>query len=223
MKTLILVCLSLAMNCVAQAKVEFSKTLSVEELEIGTKLEWITSLEVNMESFVVQFSESGTLFDNITAISAVGNSTTTRPYQFMDFSMRNNAVFYRLKMIDREGTISFTEPVKFQRLKVNNLSVVKMSATATAHNFELTVDALKKMDCEIKLTNLDKKVVFFDKKMLTSGLNNLVIDLKDFPETFYTLSITADAVETEKMMLQKIKSSAPTLAPVASAKKISGN
>jgi hypothetical protein len=221
---LLLVALSLAFSSMVQAKVEFAKPLLAEELEIGTKLVWITSVETNMESFVIQVSEGGTSFDNITSVSAAGNSTTTHPYQFMDFAMRNKPVItYRLKMIDKDGTVSFTESVKFKRLKANTLVIVAMSPTVAAQNFEVTVDALKTMPCDVKLMNAEKKVVFADKKVLSAGLNTLNIDLKELQEGFYTLAIIGEAVETESVVIQKTKSTTVIQSPVASTKKSTSN
>jgi hypothetical protein len=224
MRILAFLWFNLVLSSMAQAKVEFAKPLLAEELEIGTKLVWITSSEINTESFVIQVAENNTTFENITSLSAAGNSAATRPYQFMDFTIRNQLVVtYRLKMIDKEGTVSFTDPVKFKRSKANNISIVAMSPTTAAQNFEVTIDALKTMPCEVKLTDLTKKTVFTQQKMLSAGLNTLTIDLKDLQEGFYRLAIIAEAVETETVVIQKTKSAVTLPSPVASTKKSTSN
>jgi hypothetical protein len=72
------------------------------------RLEWITSLELNNEGFEIQRSIDGNLFESMGWIVGAGNSTETISYEFLDPSPFSGVSYYRLKQIDFDGTVSFS-------------------------------------------------------------------------------------------------------------------
>ncbi|MGC4103502.1 LamG-like jellyroll fold domain-containing protein [Ferruginibacter sp.] len=76
----------------------------------GNLLQWSTASEQNNKTFEVQRSENGTDFTTITTINGSGNSSTTKNYQYTDAATGQAAVYYyRLKMVDINGGISYSE------------------------------------------------------------------------------------------------------------------
>jgi hypothetical protein len=86
---------------------------------IGTELNWTTQNELNVDRFEVQRSTNGTDFAAIGSVKAK-NSSGENKYQFLDAKPQQGINYYRLKMIDKDGsynysavvTIKFTEAVK---------------------------------------------------------------------------------------------------------------
>jgi hypothetical protein len=75
-----------------------------------SQLEWNTGVESNLRAFVVERSPDGTNFLPVGQVSARGSYSQ---YEFTDASpldMDLNRVFYyRLKMVDRDGTYRYSE------------------------------------------------------------------------------------------------------------------
>jgi hypothetical protein len=72
-------------------------------------LEWITEGEFNFDYFEVQKSMDGYDFESIAKIQGKGNSESQYYYQFQDRASRNGTIYYRLKMVDVDGSYRFSD------------------------------------------------------------------------------------------------------------------
>jgi len=73
-------------------------------------LNWKTSSEINGDRFEVMVStNSNPVYSSVGAVIATGNSTTARSYQF-SYSMQPGVTYYfRLKMIDKDGSFTYSD------------------------------------------------------------------------------------------------------------------
>ena len=73
----------------------------------NVRLVWETQSEQNTSHFLLQRSENGVTFPNIDEITAAGNSSGTRLYSTVDYApfAKNKMLYYRLKMIDKDGNL----------------------------------------------------------------------------------------------------------------------
>ncbi len=82
--------------------------------ENRVRLDWVTVSETNNYGFEVQKAfGSANNYQTIPNSFIPGNGTTLEPhhYSFIDVITENGAWYYRLKQIDLDGTVSYTEPV----------------------------------------------------------------------------------------------------------------
>jgi hypothetical protein len=75
-------------------------------------LQWKTASELNVTSFTVQYSTDGINFKNIAVIPAIGNSSTTKTYNYIHQSPAQVTGYYRLFQTDNNGKSSFSAVVK---------------------------------------------------------------------------------------------------------------
>jgi hypothetical protein len=83
------------------------------------RLNWTTITETNNYGFEIQKSLGGTQnFQTIQGSFIAGHGTTVEPrhYSYVDASTSPGNWYYRLKQIDLDGTINYTEPVHVQVL-----------------------------------------------------------------------------------------------------------
>ncbi len=74
-------------------------------------LNWTTSTEINASHFVVQRSADGTNYDDEAVVfTQEGNSSLQRAYNYSDNVNLQNAglIYYRLKMVDMDGTFKYS-------------------------------------------------------------------------------------------------------------------
>lgn len=83
-------------------------------LETDAVLIWKTSSEVNSKQFEVERKFEGEKFERIGQVNAAGNSNTTQSYAFQDKDVFANHSFayYRLKMVDLDGTFEYSKIVR---------------------------------------------------------------------------------------------------------------
>jgi hypothetical protein len=71
-------------------------------------LSWITATEMNSDFFEIQKSSDGKQFVNIGTRNAAGNSNGLLNYEFVDENANSHQLYYRLKMVDRDGSFAYS-------------------------------------------------------------------------------------------------------------------
>jgi hypothetical protein len=76
--------------------------------ENGNYLEWVTASELNSEKFEIQRSQDGLLFEKIAEVKSAGTTRIKTHYNFLDYQINAERLYYRLKQIDFDGKYSFS-------------------------------------------------------------------------------------------------------------------
>ena len=71
-------------------------------------LSWETQMEENNAGFEVQRSVNGSDYSAITFIEGAGESASRKTYAYTDRNLEPGLYYYRLKQIDRDGTVKFS-------------------------------------------------------------------------------------------------------------------
>lgn len=74
-----------------------------------TTLIWSTSEESNSDYFDVQRSGDGKVWEKLKTVAAKGESSVEAHYSAVDDSPMGGINFYRLKMVDKDGTFAFSK------------------------------------------------------------------------------------------------------------------
>ncbi|MCU0431011.1 MAG: hypothetical protein MUF42_13685 [Cytophagaceae bacterium] len=79
-------------------------------------LNWVTQQEVDVCCFLLEKSANGLDFVLLDTVVAMGNTTDRSYYQFEDMSMRIGKSFYRLQVVDRDGSKRYSNRVAVEYL-----------------------------------------------------------------------------------------------------------
>ncbi len=91
----------------------------------NVKLSWTTRQEINTHSFEIERSYNGTDFEKAGEINANGNSSVSLNYHFDDNSIPSGAtVYYRLKMIDKDGNFTYSQIVVLKLAAVKGQTLI---------------------------------------------------------------------------------------------------
>lgn len=86
------------------------------------QLAWSTASEENFSRFEVEYSNNGRDFNVIGTVPGTGRASTGASYRF-SYDQSTGKGYYRLKMIDRDGTINYSKVVSIAT-RCNDRSVV---------------------------------------------------------------------------------------------------
>ena len=92
----------------------------------GNRLTWQTASEVNNKSFDIERSNSGSNFQTIGTIKAVGKAAG---YNFTDANPLNGTTYYRLKINDTDGKFTYSNVLS---LAANGKTKVKVYPSVTS-------------------------------------------------------------------------------------------
>jgi hypothetical protein len=101
-------------------------------------LKWTTTHAVNFDHFTIQRSTDEENFDDIATVAAKPDSLSTQPYSYTDQFNFDGKVYYRLKMVDRDGTASYSNIVELP-MHDNSGNNVRIYPTMV-ENGQVTVD-----------------------------------------------------------------------------------
>jgi hypothetical protein len=97
------------------SEVSFTTTATVLPLKItsftakaiasGVALKWTTASEVNVKGFEVERRTANTNFASVSGLVAAGLNT----YSYIDQNVQNEVYYYRIKAIDQNGDVNYSE------------------------------------------------------------------------------------------------------------------
>jgi hypothetical protein len=156
----------------------------------SNQLNWVTASEINTNRFEIAYSTDGVNFNTIGNVNAKGNSQINN-YQF-SHNIGNTTAFYRLKMIDNDGTFKYSDIIIIREGKVDDVSIYP-----------------NPFDEEIKVVNNYKNAsyILFDMvgKQMKQGVLRLgfnTLNLKIYANGIYVIRIMQNGivVQTEKLV-----------------------
>lgn len=211
--------ITLFLSAQSQAEVTYSSSLKGMELAMGNLLLWETSYEENMDLFIIEKSTDGITFKNIGTVEAVGDSKEENAYRFMDTSLGNDKSFYRLKVVDLNGTSGYSQITAINKVTPNQFAVVAYSSTLVEEKFDITIDALQEGQLEYELVSYQGDLIYSEFQYLYAGVNELQINLEDATEGIYKVKLRLDG-EEEELIIQRAGDELAKKVNMASSKKI---
>ena len=156
-------------------------------------LRWISLFEANSYKYVIQRSTDGRNFSDVSEIKAAGNSLTALNYFYADRQGANGAVYYRLKLVDLDGSIDYTKIIY-----LNNGQVMfgQLSVFPNPFRSEVQLKGVTASDVNrknVKLYNAMGSEVAY---RVLSG-NSIIID-PALPKGVYILRVKGEAFKLFK-------------------------
>jgi hypothetical protein len=155
-------------------------------------LNWVVTDEINVTGYTIEFSTNGTSFNSTGNVAA----TNSRNYSFVHTAPVIGLNYYRLRSVDRNGDISYSDIRKVNFGKTGNVLVYPSPATDFT-NITLTAAMINK-PVVISLIAMDGKVVLQQKIAIASQTET--INLQNVANGKYIISIiTGNEVISKKI------------------------
>lgn len=176
----------------------------VEDFNIGNMLNWQTTVEVDNKEFWIERSTNGVTFITIGTVEGQGTTTEKKAYSFLDISADGGLTHYRLKQVNYDGTFKLSNVIKINKNGANNLTITSMTPLEAGGVVEITLDVKKPSTVTYNVDKLDAHLVYTATQTLQSGKNIISIDVSEFEEGTYQITIEADK-ETESIVFKNTK------------------
>jgi pectin methylesterase-like acyl-CoA thioesterase len=153
------------------------------------KLAWTTSNEINTSHFTIEKSNDGTTFNQLGQVNTGSNN-----YNFIDASPVKNINYYRLKIVDKDGSFTYSKTITINNKLKGSINIYPNPATN-----DLTVTHLAaKPNSTITITGVDGKQLLSQK--LVSGTTQSNIDISKLNNGVYILTINNSDINTIKFI-----------------------
>lgn len=123
--------ISVSMSALSILPVKLTSFGAVMAATGKVKLDWTIAETINFRNFIVQRSAGGSSFSNVQTVAAQNsNSSQAQTYTYTDQSALSSG-YYRLAMVDIDGTVSYSNVVFLQGAGNGN---IKIYPTLVANN-----------------------------------------------------------------------------------------
>ena len=178
------------------------KLLSFTAAATGTKglLNWTTTAEHDLSSFIVERSDDGSNFASIGTVTPNGSFTEVTAYSFTDHAAISGVTYYRLRCMNDDGSFLYSN---IQAVKASGISSPSVSAFPNPFTATLTINypsSLRGKQVATEIFNSNGQLI----KTKTASVGSMeTIETSSLQRGIYIIRVTAG---TEKMQYKVIKS-----------------
>jgi hypothetical protein len=152
-------------------------------------LNWQTINEINTSYFEAERSYDGIAFEKISKVYSVvpngGNAAYTSTDK--DFLNTATALFYRIKIVDKDGKITYSKTVP---VKLNKSDEISVWPNPFINSVSFTYKTGKAVTLNVRLLNISGQKIQEQQFKIDAGTSNLVINnLKNIPTGNYLLEL----------------------------------
>ena len=162
----------------------------------GNLLNWSTASENNTSHFNIERSENGVDFETIGSVAAAGNSKIIQNYAFTDVYPYVGENLYRLKMIDIDGSFTYSKIVLI-KVDENNANTLKPTGIENLYpnpantNLNLVFNVTEqKASYYLQAYDVLGGVRYQQNLQLERGEHTINMDVASMPAGQYVLAIT---------------------------------
>lgn len=139
------------------------------------QLRWQTSSEQDARNFDVEFSENASEWNSIGKVNATGNSTTLRNYSFIHNSPVNGVNFYRLKLTDINGYVSYSKiiPMSFA---IKGVTINSLYPNPFVSRLKIDISSDRNDAVRIQLSDNSGRVLKVQHSVLQKGVNGIWLE-----------------------------------------------
>jgi len=167
-------------------------------------LNWTTSQEVNAKEFEIEKSANGINFYRIGTVAAK-NAHSGYPYSFADYKVADGQLYYRLKLVDKDGSFKFSKIVSLKKGLVV-APIMKVFPNPAKDLLILSYSAKLGTKVDICIYDLLGHLIL-NKNMYAAndGINSVELGVNSLSNGMYVLKITGNdgLRKTTKILIQK--------------------
>ncbi|HVU57218.1 MAG TPA: T9SS type A sorting domain-containing protein [Puia sp.] len=166
----------------------------------SAQLSWETKLEQNSSRFEIERSAKGAGWSTVGTVQAKGNSATPTSYSYTDGNPLQGANYYRLKMIDLDGSAIYSDIKVIATAAVSHISFFPNPARDFVN---VTLGGMSAGTVTVRLIN-QAGAVLQEKK--AQGGTTVTFSLQQCTTGFYVLSVmAADGThESSKLLISRM-------------------
>jgi hypothetical protein len=170
-------------------------------------LNWFTSSETNLREYAVQRAVSGGKFRTIAKVTAKGGPNKPAFYDFIDndLPMGEAFVYYRLNVINQDGTHGYSPMVEININAINKLNLkVSPNPTVAGKDVKLSFEAPKTGTATLNISNMMGVRLTSQGITARSGQNTISLDTSNLKAGVYIVQVVMGEVrEAKKLVVQK--------------------
>ncbi len=163
----------------------------VRQQGLDAKLDWAVTAETQVLRYEIERSTAPQDFRKVGSVAArgAGNNGTT-DYNYRDVGAVSGTLYYRLKMVDQNGSSNYSNIVRVVPGLNDALSISGFSQGAYQNTLEIDLWAVDAMTANVEVHDLQGRLVIsLPSQNLVSGKNPVRLDLSEKAAGAYIVTV----------------------------------
>lgn len=148
-------------------------------------IKWATENELDVANFEIERSGDAIHFENIGTIAA-NNAAARQQYHFKDLQPLDHNNYYRLKMIDRDGTITYSN---IALVYFDAATAITVYPNPAVNNLQVHVHLTASQPVHLRLADVYGRQVKQFIYKAQRGSNTYTLPVKELPAGIYQLQV----------------------------------
>lgn len=186
-------------GCISLPSTGFTLSAALNGNDVS--INWKTLTEINTRSFDIERSTDGVNYIKIGEKAAAGNSVSDINYSHIDFNMNSPVYYYRIKLIDLDNKVSYSNVVIVRKSMIKGIKTFPNPATDHV-NIEFSN---AKGSYNVALVNQLGQQVYSKKVDINNTVQYVRIERGTIPAGMYHVSIhdnNTGEVQSEKVLIK---------------------
>ncbi len=166
--------------------------------ETTDMLVWQVADEINMKNYEVQISENGFDFKTIGIVPISNSSSNNKTYDFTNSIIASSINFYRLKMVNMDGSFALSNILKLSN-KQKNINTLDVMPNPAKANLFVHINSVQAHSSTIEIINLLGQTIYKKNIQTIKGLNTIPINVSILPRGVFFLKVED---MTKKLILE---------------------
>lgn len=165
---------------------------------------WTTNKEIDVDHFVIERSTDDANFTPIATQTALGNPLSAYRYALSDRAVLPNInYYYRIKMVNTDGSVEYTHSVVASLTKEGNAQTVNVFPNPL-HTGSATVEVVSNTDRDAFITVYDAigQRIVNRAIHIQEGLNTFQLEADDWASGLYYIHIHSKEASTVKELIK---------------------
>ena len=165
------------------------------------QVEWTVSNEINISKYEVEKSVNGRYFEKIEVVNPKGNATTETVYTALDAHPNIGLNYYRVKAVDKNGEVKYTEIAKVSFGKVkSSISVYPNPVTEDKLSINLNNFIVGKYELKV-WNNIGQQV--YQKSIEYDGINSQqIVPTSNWAKGMYRIVVQGQEVQLQQTIIK---------------------
>ncbi len=159
--------------------------------EDHNRLEWTTASEVNNHFFDLERSDDGINFFSIGRVNGHGTTSMRNDYSFNDYSPIEGTNYYRLRQVDYNGAVTYSQivTIEFHR---GNMTVTNIKPNPTNGEVNFDFNSPLESTIHVVITDVTGRVVRDEYREIKAGTTLVNTFIDQSGAGIYTMIVTEE-------------------------------
>jgi Secretion system C-terminal sorting domain len=176
-------------------------TVKAFQTSSGVHLQWSNLTETAIAQYSLERSSDGKEFNAINLLEALKNDGGKADYQCTDFAPIKGDNFYRVKAVEKTGSISYSDIIRIN-VSSNNTSLVLYPNPVQGNHIKLQIGHLPSGTYSIRIYNSTAQLMYSQMINHAGGSLSETVLFNNFKRGSYLLEITGNTILKKQFIVQ---------------------